>query len=346
MAHGADLGIKAEPGVAWPLTEAQSTRFNTGGGGAIKGLLGITPYFDVAAGMSFVALPRSSDSPSSMTGTAWGYGGGVRLKGPHDSDAFLGASPWIDADALYVRTGAVNRFGYEVGAGLAFPVGEARTFWLGPYVRYFQVVGQGGTGKDGRDMRVLLAGLSFEFGRSPVPARKPPPGCPPAVVCPAVVSDRDQDGIPDNDDWCPDIAGPASNHGCPVYEKVVVKPDKLELKEKIQFAWDSPRIEAASHPALDEAVKALQDNKSFRVEIEGHTSSEGGDEHNQTLSEKRAEAVRDYLVNHGVAKERLAFKGFGSSQPSQSNVTEGGREANRRVEFIIHFIILDKGGVR
>ncbi len=81
----------------------------------------------------------------------------------------------------------------------------------------------------------------------------------------------------------------------------------------------------------------------FRVQIEGHASSEGGDDHNQTLSEKRAEAVLDYLVAHGIAKERLVSKGFSSSVPVATNLTEAGREQNRRVEFVVHFIILNDG---
>src|SRR5208283_2533829 len=99
-------------------------------------------------------------------------------------------------------------------------------------------------------------------------------------------------------------------------------------------------LEDASFPVLDEVVQALKDNKSFRVQVEGHASSEGGDEHNQTLSEKRAEAVLDYLVAHGIEKERLVSKGFGSSVPADTNTTEAGREKNRRVEFVVYFIIL------
>jgi len=145
---------------------------------------------------------------------------------------------------------------------------------------------------------------------------------------------------------CPDVPGPVSNHGCPVYEKVVVKPDKLELKEKIQFAINSPRIDPESLPALDEAVKALQDNRGFRVQLQGHASSEGGDERNQELSEQRAQAVLDYLVSHGVDKSRVTSRGFSSSRPTESNTTASGREANRRVEFVVEFIIVDKGNVK
>jgi outer membrane protein OmpA-like peptidoglycan-associated protein len=95
-------------------------------------------------------------------------------------------------------------------------------------------------------------------------------------------------------------------------------------------------------PVLDEVAQALKDNKSFRVQIEGHSSSEGGDGHNQTLSEQRAEAVLDYLIGKGIPRERLVSKGFSSSVPIDSNATSAGREANRRVEFVVHFNILDQ----
>jgi len=79
------------------------------------------------------------------------------------------------------------------------------------------------------------------------------------------------------------------------------------------------------------------------VQVEGHASSEGGDDHNQTLSEQRAEAVLDYLVTHGIDKGRLASKGFGSSVPIDTNETVAGRENNRRVEFVVYFTILNEG---
>jgi outer membrane protein OmpA-like peptidoglycan-associated protein len=349
MAAGAgELGVKVEPGVAFPLSQPQSQRFDVGGGGAAKLLYGLAPYLDATAGVSFIGLPRSASSLSSGTATAWGYGGGLRLKRPHDAQSLYGMSPWVDADALYIRTGPLNRFGFAAATGLALPIGKARNFWLGPYVRYQQILGRGDSAVDGRDARVLLAGLSFEFGSSPMAshevAHEAAAEATPAVAAAAVPeSDRDNDGTLDKDDLCPDVAGPISNHGCPVYEKVIVKPDKLELKEKIQFARNSPRIDQASHPALDEVVKALQDNRGFRVQLEGHASSEGAEEHNQTLSEQRAQAVLDYLVSHGVAKERLASKGFSSSMPIDTNTTAAGRENNRRVEFAVDFIILNSG---
>jgi OOP family OmpA-OmpF porin len=155
--------------------------------------------------------------------------------------------------------------------------------------------------------------------------------------------DRDGDGLADRVDNCPDVAGPVEYAGCPPYEKVVVKPDKLEVKEKIAFRWDSMELEESSRPALDEVVVALQDNPNFRVEVGGHASSDGNDDHNQTLSEQRATTVVDYLVAHGIARDRLTSRGFSSSMPVDTNRTVEGRETNRRVEFDVHFIILRDG---
>ena len=79
------------------------------------------------------------------------------------------------------------------------------------------------------------------------------------------------------------------------------------------------------------------------MQIEGHTSSEGTVEHNQTLSEGRAAAVLQYLVAHGIEKERLVSKGFASTVPLSTNKTAAGRENNRRVEFLVNFIIINDG---
>ena len=113
--------------------------------------------------------------------------------------------------------------------------------------------------------------------------------------------------------------------------------------EKIAFLWDSAKLEDSSFPTLDEVVRALQDNRSFKVQIDGHASSEGDDAHNQTLSEQRADAVLDYLASHGVARDRLISKGFSSSVPLETNATVAGRESNRRVEFVLSFIIVNQG---
>ncbi len=353
-ARAFDWSLKLEPGLAVPVTQPQARLFDVGGAASVKALFGLGPYVDVGPVVGFVGLPASHLNPSSDTGVGWQLGGGFRFKRPHDAGRGLGAvSPWLDTDALYVRTGPLNRFGFDVGAGFAFPIGEQRRYWLGPFVRYFQIVQPERQAFDNHDAKIVIAGISLEVG-SPH-ARyvehavvTESLSCPAAVACPPIarLRDRDEDGVPDMFDRCPDVAGPIDNQGCPLYSRIIVKEDKLELKEHIQFAWDQAIIETDTFPMLDEVVRALQDNRSFHVRIEGHTSSEGQDDHNQTLSEKRAEAVLNYLVSHGVAKDRLGYKGFSSSVPIESNVTAQGREANRRVVFNVELIILNKGSAQ
>lgn len=349
VAQANDFGIVLQPGVAVPLTAPQTDRFETGGGQSLKVLFGLGRYLDLGPSATFLYMP--STTPGAQAGVVWGYGGGVRLKRPHDAESFRGISPWVDADALFIRTGPLNRFGFAAAVGIALPVGAARAFWLGPFVRYLHTTQAEKVGYDDRDAKILSIGLSLEVE----PGRAAPAEV--RIVTKEVIrevtrdvprdvarcADRDKDGVPDVVDRCPDVVGTADGYGCPEYKKVVVKQDRLELKEKIQFAWDEARLEDDSRSLLDEVAKALKENKGFRVQIEGHASSEGEDDHNQSLSEHRAAAVLDYLAAHGVARDRMASKGFSSSVPIDSNATAAGRESNRRVEFVVHFILLNDG---
>ena len=348
LASADGVSFKLEPGIAIPLTAPQSRIYDVGGGQSLKVLFGLTPYLDIGPSLSLLILPAAVDGAES--GIAWGAGAGVRVKRPHDATSYSGVSPWLDLDALYVRTGGLDRPGFDLAAGVAFPIGDARTFWVGPFVRYMQTVQLARDGYDNRDAKILLLGVSFEVGsgieRAPVVTAEPIPAAPvtaePIVRCP----DRDQDGIADAIDHCPDAAGSLEGAGCPGYQKLVVKPDKLELKEKLYFAWNQATLEDSSFAVLDEVVLALKDNPGFRVQIEGHADATGGNDHNQTLSEQRAVAVLDYLASHGIAKDRLASKGFSSSVPLDSNLTVAGRENNRRVEFVVAFIILKTDGAQ
>ncbi|WIG93798.1 OmpA family protein [Myxococcus sp. SDU36] len=337
LASAADLSFKLEPGVSIPLTAPQSEVYGVGGGQSLKALIGLTDWLDVGPSAQFMMLPNRTDAARS--GVVWGFGGGLRLHRPHDEERFAGLSPWLDANALYVRTGHMNRPGFDVAAGVSLPIGEARNFWVGPFVRYLQVIQPERGTADNRDAKLLTLGVSFEFGTGRERAREPGEVRTVDVVsCP----DRDGDTVPDNIDRCPDRAGPLDNWGCPQYEKVVIQRDKLELKEKLYFAWDDAQLLDASFPLLDEVAQALKDNPGFKVQVEGHTDSSGADDHNQALSERRAQAVLNYLVSRGVTQDRLVSKGFSSSVPADSNKTSAGRENNRRVEFVVNFIILDK----
>ncbi len=153
-------------------------------------------------------------------------------------------------------------------------------------------------------------------------------GCPP--------KDRDGDGVPDHEDRCPDEPGVKEEQGCPKkYKLVELKKDKIEIKQKVYFDTAKWTIKPVSYPLLNEVAQVLKDHPTIKIRIEGHTDSRGRDAYNLRLSQKRAEAVRDYLIQQGIDPSRLEAVGFGETRPIASNATAVGREANRRVEFVI-----------
>ncbi|HET8542432.1 MAG TPA: OmpA family protein [Anaeromyxobacter sp.] len=180
--------------------------------------------------------------------------------------------------------------------------------------------------------------------------------------CP--VTDKDGDGVNDDQDKCPAVAGLAENAGCPdvdtdgdlivdrvdkcpqkfgappdgcpkFYSLVEVKKEKIEIKQQVHFATAKYRVLPDSFPLLNQVVEALTDFPKIRVSIEGHTDSVGGEAMNMRLSQRRAEAVRDYLVAKGIPPDRLEAIGFGPTKPIASNKTARGKAQNRRTEFRI-----------
>jgi outer membrane protein OmpA-like peptidoglycan-associated protein len=116
----------------------------------------------------------------------------------------------------------------------------------------------------------------------------------------------------------------------------VMGADKIELKETVLFDTSKTTIKAASLPMLDEVAQLLKSHPEVKhVNVEGHTDSMGDPAFNMQLSEGRAKAVSAYLVEKGVAADRLSAKGFGATKPIADNKTEAGRAANRRVDFMI-----------
>ncbi|MBI2082994.1 MAG: OmpA family protein [Deltaproteobacteria bacterium] len=113
-------------------------------------------------------------------------------------------------------------------------------------------------------------------------------------------------------------------------------PPKVEIKRKIHFEKGKTTLRPVSTQILDDVASTLKENPQVKkVQIEGHSDGGGKEAANLKSSIKRAEAVRQYLVDHGIEPERLTVKGFGSSQPVDSNDTDIGRAKNRRVEFNI-----------
>jgi outer membrane protein OmpA-like peptidoglycan-associated protein len=153
--------------------------------------------------------------------------------------------------------------------------------------------------------------------------------------CPA--QDKDGDTVADHLDNCPTEAGPADNQGCPAAQKqlVVIKQDRIEIKDNVYFDSSASTIQPRSFALLDQVAKVLNEHPEIvKVTVEGHTDDRGPVDFNRALSQQRAESVAAYLASKGVAKERLVAKGFGPDRPVQPNTTAEGRAANRRVDFI------------
>lgn len=107
----------------------------------------------------------------------------------------------------------------------------------------------------------------------------------------------------------------------------------LDMPSNVTFATDSSNIDPMFRDTLDKVASTLTQYEKTYVDVMGHTDSTGTDAYNQALSERRASSVAGYLESRGVQSARLATKGYGESQPKETNATEEGRAANRRVEI-------------
>jgi OOP family OmpA-OmpF porin len=148
--------------------------------------------------------------------------------------------------------------------------------------------------------------------------------------------DSDSDGVIDARDKCPGTpAGTmVDTTGCPMATKSAkVTAAGTWIYEDIRFASGKADITASSTPVLQEIAAALKASPQLKAEIQGHTDSKGSLSLNERLSQQRADAVRNYLIDQGITPERLSAKGYGPHKPIASNDNAEGRAQNRRVEL-------------
>jgi outer membrane protein OmpA-like peptidoglycan-associated protein len=148
--------------------------------------------------------------------------------------------------------------------------------------------------------------------------------------------DRDGDTVVDRIDNCPDEPGLPENQGCKKKELVKLVDGKIEILDIVYFNLNAAVIQPKSYALLDNVARVLVSHPEItKVRVEGHTDNQGDDVYNKKLSQRRADAVRAYLIKKGVAGARLDAVGFGEEQPKVDNGTVEGRATNRRVEFVI-----------
>jgi outer membrane protein OmpA-like peptidoglycan-associated protein len=184
--------------------------------------------------------------------------------------------------------------------------------------------------------------------------------------CPDVVQDSDNDGIPDDMDKCPlkaeDVDGFQDDDGCPDldndldgilddqdkcsnepetfngYEDEDGCPDERPIEERfilrgVNFESGSAALTPDSYSILDQVVRSLKAYPEVRVEIAGYTDEVGKEDYNLGLSQRRADSVKQYVVNAGISADRILARGYGESNPVAPNATAAGRAENRRIEF-------------
>ena len=150
-----------------------------------------------------------------------------------------------------------------------------------------------------------------------------------AKGCPA---DTDGDGIIDSKDKCPNTAAPGSPTGCPEIKVVVVKSLQT-IASAITFETGKAILLSTAYPKLDELAKILKEYPDYNLKMGGHTDDVGEDNNNMVLSQKRMDAVKNYLGNKGIPLTRIEATGYGESKPVASNKSPEGRAQNRRVEL-------------
>lgn len=270
---------------------------------------GLNPYLFAGVG-----LVGERAGPSSGIFTALEAGGGLRF-GLTDSltgRASLSAMS-VHNDKLYDGTDAFVDLRLNVGLmwpfGSAAPVATAR-----PVAR--------ATDSDGD-------GLADDKDGCPSTPASTADGCPAA---PVVQTDADGDGVYDSQDECSGtLAGlKVDARGCAVETET-----QSVVLRGVTFLPGSATLTPEAKEVLGGAASALSGQESLQVELGGHTDAQGADAANMRLSQRRADSVRQYLIDKGVAGDRLTAKGYGESQPIADNNTLEGRQENRRVELKI-----------
>ena len=255
----------------------------------------------------------------------------------------------------------------EKDGGVKLLAGGGINFWFTDHLGLNVQTGYNhGFQKDGTDYFQHSAGIVIKFGakdtdKDGIPDKDD--ACPDVAGlkefngCP----DTDGDGVPDKDDKCPDVAGPAENGGCPwpdtdgdgVLDKDDLCPNEAgpasnkgcpepndddqkrlnQYAKTILFDTGKASIKFESAEILNQIINVLKKFPNSRFRIEGHTDSTGKKQKNIELSQNRADSVKIYLIQGGIASDRLESKGYGPEKPIASNKTKKGRALNRRVEI-------------
>jgi len=263
-----------------------------------------------------------------------------RLDAIYDIGSSLGnIQPFIVGGVGNTKFNDDNDSILNVGAGLKLDVGE--NLELRTALRRYQYLGRDLEDVDfGIDTSIVFYfGLGNETPRSSQPVARTQPSQPSRPAAPASApseaapADADRDGVPDSGDACPDtpMNYAVDERGCPIPVEEVARVDLL-----VNFDFDRSEVKAEYMDEIEEVTDFMEQYPDVIVELEGHTDSVGTEQYNIGLSDRRANAVRQVMVDRfGISPGRITARGFGEGQPVASNETAAGRAQNRRVVTVI-----------
>jgi OOP family OmpA-OmpF porin len=295
---------------------ADDDRYNKDGyGGALALGKQISPYLGVELRGSYLYYSAESGEEPGLLCNLLGLNCPYQPSSTtlYGIGAALNLYPFMGG--LYIHADAMGGSSTQYNVGLGY---DALTLGGGAALRIEALYHMN---KDFEEPRINL-GMRIPFGAAAKPAPPPPP--PPPMAAPRPEPVRVVSLPPCE---LPASGQPVSLAGCKVGDTVVL--------HGLEFEFDSEELTAKAKRDLDLVIQALRDRPDIKVEIRGHTDSMGSQSYNDDLSERRAYSVLHYLVEGGIATERLTARGFGENSPIADNATDEGRARNRRVELYV-----------
>ncbi len=364
--------MHVEAAAAHPLGEEKTQQFGWGGTGTLSPEIALHEVVGLELSLGAVVLSDGGGpDPVGVAPTEMGVAGfstvGPRIRPLATLTERRGV---FDLDGLWIAGG----FGGAVTGGAVRPAVKATLGWdalseivsAGPFVGFVQVVEPSAESVRPEDARIAMFGLHGTL--LPATRRAPQEGdrdhdglLDRADTCPDDPEDRDgiedDDGCPDPDaerqppdtdpdgeirvaDACPNepetINGIKDDDGCPDTEDLHVAGRFIVLEDRIHFTSGSAGVTERSLPLVARLAKFLIDHPEYAVvHVAGHSDDRGDEGYNMSLSEARGYAVRDLLVKHGVAEDRLTVAAYGESKPLHVGATHKALADNRRVELEI-----------
>lgn len=283
----------------------------------------------ISAEFSLLELEPNKFSSGSVDIDQW------KIDGFYDFDYdFIGFQPFAVTGLGNTNFDGDNEMTWDYGGGLKYQITD-NLVWR-TAIRSFNYFD-----RDHEDADLGIdSSLVFYFGGAKRPQAAPAPAPSRAAATPAPapapaarIADADRDGVADAMDKCPETPRnyAVDSDGCPIPVEEVARVELM-----VNFDYDKSDVKSEYFDEIKEVTDFMNQYSDVVVELEGHTDSRGDDAYNQGLSERRAAAVRQVMIDRfNISQARVSSSGLGESQPTATNDTSAGRADNRRVMTVI-----------